>query len=505
MTTAAAEPTRPTSREDDPTSTGYIVALAGAPLSVAGSKSAHLGELLAAGFPVPDGFVVTTAAFSSHLARAGLGDDASTDALIAADVPTDVESAIRAQYARLGDVPVAVRSSSLSEDLAGASFAGQHETTLDVRGADAVVAAVRKCWASAFDARVTAYRRAIDGAAPPSMAVLVQRMVPAESAGVAFSADPVTGDRDLVVVSAVRGLGERLVSGQSFDDEWAVKGDSAERRRRREDAIDATVAKRVAELARRVQSHMGAPQDIEWACVGGEIHLLQARPITALPEQVRWEAPGCWLRNFRLGEWIGAPVTPSFETWLLDRIEQRMHGLFTQWTGFSMAGPAHVVLNGWYFYGMNYFPKTALGNLKMMLSMVVVLALRFRRIAGLFPPLAHLGVDWWVREWREQTLPEYRKAVSDAASRVEHAEPRQLVEMIDDLATHAGTYFTSMVAIAGYAAKAEMPLAKHWHAHLSSIDVSYLELVRGTTSQSASPAPHAIEGLDWVLPTAGER
>jgi pyruvate,water dikinase len=136
------------------------------------------------------------------------------------------------------------------------------------------------------------------------MAVLVQPMVAAEAAGVAFSADPVTGDRDTAVVSAVRGLGDRLVAGRASPDEWVVRGAAASCRAAPEAAIDAEVAAEVAALARRVEAGLGAPQDIEWALAGGELVLLQARPITALPDQlpepvpVPVEAPpGFWERE----------------------------------------------------------------------------------------------------------------------------------------------------------------------------------------------------------------
>ncbi len=113
------------------------------------------------------------------------------------------------------------------------------------------------------------------------MAVLVQRLVPANAAGVAFTANPVTGNRAETVVSAVKGLGDRLVSGQVSPDEWLVKGEDTICQRSQEDTIDAAQARAVAELARRVEAHFGAPQDIEWAFVGGQLFLLQARPITA--------------------------------------------------------------------------------------------------------------------------------------------------------------------------------------------------------------------------------
>jgi len=155
------------------------------------------------------------------------------------------------------------------------------------------------------------------------MAVLVQVMVGADASGVAFTANPVTGERDEVDITAARGLGERLVSGAAVGDEWVVQGDEASCRRESEGAITAEQAVKIAELARRVEAHFGSPQDVEWAIAGAELYLLQARPMTALSEPVEWDppAPGYWMRNFRLGEWLPEATTPLFADWLLALIE----------------------------------------------------------------------------------------------------------------------------------------------------------------------------------------
>lgn len=253
-------------------------------VSRAGSKAANLARLLQAGFPVPDGFVVTVDAFEHFLAVNGFSPDTSYEAVATASVPEDIADALRTALARLGDAPLAVRSSGVAEDLPGASFAGQYETVLGVRGGPALLAAVRHCWASAFGERVAAYRAARTQKGVVKMAVLVQRLVPADAAGVAFTANPVTGSRSETVISAVRGLGDRLVSGQVSPDEWLIEDDKVSCPRNIEGAIDAAEAKAVADLARRVETYLGNPQDIEWAIADGQLFLLQARPITALPE-----------------------------------------------------------------------------------------------------------------------------------------------------------------------------------------------------------------------------
>ncbi|MCL4543400.1 MAG: pyruvate, phosphate dikinase, partial [Chloroflexi bacterium] len=220
--------------------------------------------------------------------------------MAAATVPTDVVEALDAAATAFGDTLLAVRSSAVAEDLPDASFAGQYETVLNVQGEEALREAVRRVWASACSARAAAYRAA--RALPfTAMAVLVQRQVPAGAAGVAFSANPVTGDRHECLVSAVRGLGERLVAGHVTPDEWTVRGVEVVCRRAPEGALTADQARTVAELASRVEHHFGAPQDIEWALAEDRIWLLQARPITALPEWTELvpilAPPGFWQRD----------------------------------------------------------------------------------------------------------------------------------------------------------------------------------------------------------------
>ena len=261
-----------------PTDTGHV-----------GVKAANLASLLRAGFPVPAGVVITAAAYMHF--TGGEGTDGSTrKPAAAAALPIDMEAVHREVMTVLGDTPVAVRSSGVAEDLLGASFAGQYETILNVEGRDELEKAVRRCWTSAASAHATAYRDAHMLPAG-SMAVLVQRMVNAEAAGVAFSANPVSGRRQEVIVNAVPGLGDKLVSGRLSPDQWVVRGDEARCDASQHDAIDAEQARAIAELARRVEAHFGGPQDIEWAIADGRLHLLQARPISSLPDPVEEPIP----------------------------------------------------------------------------------------------------------------------------------------------------------------------------------------------------------------------
>jgi pyruvate,water dikinase len=169
-----------------------------------GSKAANLGELKRAGFPVPNGVVVTTEALSRALATAGLDAAATPEEVEAMALDTEFVAALSAATEGLGSGPFAVRSSGVAEDLPGASYAGQYETVLNVETAQ-VPTAVRHCWASAFSHRVDTYRQSKESARQAAMAVLILPMVRADAAGVAFSADPITGDRDTAVINAVRG------------------------------------------------------------------------------------------------------------------------------------------------------------------------------------------------------------------------------------------------------------------------------------------------------------
>jgi hypothetical protein len=273
---------------------------------LAGAKASKEAELLQAGFPVPGGFVLTTAAFDHFLAENGLDQDSEPEMVAEAQVPADVLDALHAGTAATGDVPLAVRSSAVAEDMPGASFAGQYETILNVNGQDELEMAVRRCWLSVFNEHVVAYRKQKGLEAGP-MAVLIQQMVPAEAAGVAFTANPVSGDRNEVVISAVRGLGDRLVSGEASPDEWIVRDGHAKRQKNLEGAINAEQALAIAKMSRRVEAHFGLPQDIEWAIADGQLYLLQTRPITTLLENNSHPKelipipvkipPGFWIRN----------------------------------------------------------------------------------------------------------------------------------------------------------------------------------------------------------------
>jgi rifampicin phosphotransferase len=256
-----------------------------------GTKAATLARLAAQGFPVPPGFVVTVPACQRALAM--MGAAVSPDGRY---IPADVWAEVLSGLAELGDVPLAVRSSGTAEDLTAASYAGQYETVLGVRGPEALAEAISRCLASASSERVRSYAGPSAELIP--LAVLVQRLVPADVAGVAFTANPVTGDAE-TLVSAVRGLGDRLVSGEVTPDEWVVRDDVTLCLRAAEEAVTATEVRQVAALAKEVADVSGVPQDVEWAVADGALFLLQARPITALPVPPHMDPPteGFWQKD----------------------------------------------------------------------------------------------------------------------------------------------------------------------------------------------------------------
>lgn len=261
------------------------------PVGLVGGKGAMLGRLLHLGLPVPPGFVVTTDAYRAVLAANTLAaNNLAADAaplharLLEATIPAEVRAPLLDAYRRLAAPAVAVRSSGTAEDLATASFAGQHDTILNVAGDEALLAALRTCWASLWSPRAVAYRRQRGwDERQLALAVVVQAMVPAEWAGVLFTADPVSGRRDRVIVEAVPGLGEALVSGHATPSRSVVA--KASLRLLTGDApLPPGVVAELARLGVRIEVACGAPQDIEWAYAGGRCAIVQARPLTALPD-----------------------------------------------------------------------------------------------------------------------------------------------------------------------------------------------------------------------------
>ncbi len=304
-----------------------------------GGKFSSLATSMAAGYAVPPGFGITTVAYRDFLDAAGLVGEARrvrqavpglaladiqaetahlTETIMTADLPLDLEATVRKSYAELevrtacANVPVAVRSSGESEDLAGASFAGQYETYLWISGADDVLKHMRMCWAGMFSETVLSYQRDGDTVITQgdiAMCVGVQQMVQARSAGVMFTLDPLTGDRSKIVFEACWGLGEGVVKGDitpslfvidkvTFDvlkrqvatqtEEYRFKPDAGtvglapiEPSRQEMVCLSDENIQFLAKLGKRIEADRGAPQDIEWAIgTDDDLWVLQVRPET---------------------------------------------------------------------------------------------------------------------------------------------------------------------------------------------------------------------------------
>ena len=375
-------------------------------LELIGGKGRSLSRMARAGFSVPDGFLVTADAYRKFVsdnnlqpeilekAKPGLKDgypvfDACSDKISALilgkPMAAGMHEEIKAAYSALssGDCPVAVRSSANAEDLPDFSFAGQQETFLNVRGANQVAEAVRKCWASLWTAQAISYRHqnGIDQDSV-AMAVVVQVMVPSEVSGILFTANPASGERSEMIINASFGLGEAVVGGQVTPDTFVVDHNSLEVKEsllgpkeqqivadgkqgvrleevavanRGNSSMSDSMLRKLTESALEVEKlYDGVPQDIEWAFCADKLHLLQSRPITNLPVQpieVVWEPtpPAVYVSRRQIVENMPDPICPLFEELYLTRgLESpRKKGL-----GMHGGGPMFVTVNG---YGYQRF------------------------------------------------------------------------------------------------------------------------------------------------------
>jgi len=299
---------------------------------LAGGKGANLGDMAQAELPIPPGFVVCVPAYRRVTEQAGLDtklneiieelDLSDADQLQQAEqqvrllfeqvaINSELEALIVDYYQALGNnVPVAVRSSATAEDLAGASFAGQQETCLNVIGQEQLLKAIRKCWASLYNSQAIFYRHQKGFAnVEVSMALVVQKMIDTEKSGVIFTVDPVLRNHYQMIIEGVWGLGEGIVSGRFTPDhykvdretyevinkfvpdqpEMIVKGDNGgivtlpvPRQKVSVPILNEDELRQLVDLGNKVHTHFGCPQDIEWGIQDHRAYLLQSRPITNL-------------------------------------------------------------------------------------------------------------------------------------------------------------------------------------------------------------------------------
>lgn len=502
-------------RGDDPTTdsgrwVAPLTSFARGDVAVAGGKAANLGELVRAGFAVPDGFVVTTAAYADAVVDLGLRDEimalvpgtdvadheqdlayaaaaTSIAALFATrPFPEALAARITDAYRGLGEGPVAVRSSATAEDLEGASFAGQQDSYLNITGADTVLDAVSRCWASLWTARAMAYR-ARQGIDPADVrvAVVVQRLVDATAAGVMFTADPATGRRDAVVISAAWGLGEAVVGGLVDTDQLILTGPEltlTDRRiadkavqtirtddgtteapvppdRRRSAVLDAAAARELAALGRRIADHFGSPQDIEWARdATGRFVVLQSRPVTALPDPVgpvptSWPvpAPG-WYFRASIVEQLPDPLTPLFAELIEPAVTSSITALMNEALGEEAVRPGDVgfpTINGY-----AYYRYSSVGMLRMLRSTP-------QALLGVY---GRRGVGGRER-WETVARPAYQ-AIVDAwsAHDLTQLSADELLAGVAELIEAGATYYTAVQSIIPIAASSEIVLTRYYDA-----------------------------------------
>ncbi|HYL42111.1 MAG TPA: PEP/pyruvate-binding domain-containing protein [Ktedonobacteraceae bacterium] len=465
---------------------------ANATLEQVGGKGASLACMAAAGLPVPPGFHITTAAYRRFVMEHGLQEEIlAAVSAVTADHPATIEEAsrriaelfarsvmpdeiarvIRQAYAELGgdDLPVAVRSSATAEDLPEMSFAGQQETYLNMHGEAMVLEAVKRCWASLWTARAIGYRARYNIAPEDvSLAVVVQKLLPADASGILFTANPLTGARDQVMINAAWGLGEAIVGGLITPDTIVVdraSGAITEQKISEKDVmtvrtIEGTVEEPVpadlraravlspvqaAELARfgvQIEDLYGQPMDIEWALHDGSISVLQARPITALPkpaarpqvtQAAEWKLPnpkGRYMRSSVL-ELLPDPLSPLFATLGLPA-----------WTRATMAflrsiritdifaGEMLTTINGYGYYDLTFTPAQAA---KLVLAMP-------RLIAIVGSPLLRTSQTRW-----QESRSRYAEVVSRwQATDLATASADYLLTGARDIITEAAQYYLSV-------------------------------------------------------------
>ncbi len=431
----------------------YVLPLADsqATLEIVGGKGASLARLTAAGLPVPGGFHVTTAAYNQFVAENNLqphilvaletvyasqpttleiASRAIHDMFIQARMPSEIAEVIAQAYDDLpGDHPVvAVRSSATAEDLPDLSFAGQQETFLNIHGIAAVQDAVKRCWASLWTARAIGYRtqHSIDHNAV-SLAVVVQQLVLAEAAGILFTANPITGQRDQAMLTATWGLGEAIVGGLVTPDtltmdkatgrvltretadkqvmtvrvENGTEEQPVPEAKRRAPVLDDQQAAELVRLGVQIEQLYNMPMDIEWTWAENKFAIVQARPITALPEPeaptpTEWKLPDPKGRYARgsVVEFLPDPLTPLFGTLGAAIIDVNTRRLFAAIAGRDVhpKGMVHTI-NDYAYLSIKFTPWD-------MLRFLV-------GIVRLTPDMLGSGE----RRWREEARPRYLNAI----------------------------------------------------------------------------------------------
>ena len=430
-----------------------------ATLESVGGKGASLARLINAGFPMPEGFHITTEAYRRFVQKNELqpridaelqlidvekpstlenAAQAIRDAFMGATIPGDIASAIVGAYGDLTgtDPAVAIRSSATAEDLPEASFAGQQETYLNVSGADHVLEATKKCWSSLWTARAIGYRyRQGISSAGVALAVVIQQLVDAEVAGILFTVNPVDGNREHALISAAWGLGDAVVGGRVTPDEYVMEKSSGRMVRREvadkeimtvvvdEETEDQPVPENLrkvpalqgsdlTELNRlgiEIEELYGMPMDIEWALADGQFAIVQARPITALPEEdvvpvEEWPLPDPKGRYMRASivDLMPDPLSPLFATMGLSAYNSSLVHALADLTGskkFFLPDNLVLTIRNYAYMVVNFTAGEWWGMLSKLLPKI--------------PGLIRSGPT----HFREVALPDYQNKVDDLSEK----------------------------------------------------------------------------------------
>ncbi|MGD8821478.1 MAG: PEP/pyruvate-binding domain-containing protein [Anaerolineales bacterium] len=460
----------------------------GADLETVGGKGASLARLTRAGFPVPEGFHVTTEAYRQFvtaneiaarieeaLAQVDLQQPSTLEqasssiniAFMDASIPEDIASAIVGAYGDLsGTNPaVAVRSSATAEDLPEASFAGQQESFLNVNGADLVLEAVKKCWSSLWTPRAIGYRRRQgiqdEGVA---LAVVVQRLVEAEVAGILFTANPKDGNPGQIQISAAWGLGDAVVGGRVNSDDFILKKETGEivseeigdkeimTVRSHGATVDQPVPENLRRLAslqepdlvelarfgRQIEELYGTPMDIEWALADGHIAILQARPITGLPDVYvpppeEWELPAAKGRYMRASivDMMPNPLSPLFATMGTQVYNQAIYDMMVGVSGREAAFPKEIIIpiQEYAYMRVNFSGREWLAMLYPLTPAIIK------------------GIRGGPEHFRETALPEYQERVDRLSQKlVGELSTQQLWDDAREL-TAAAMYHLSILQL----------------------------------------------------------
>ncbi len=471
-------------------------------LETVGGKGMSLAKLANAGIPVPDGFHISTAAYrqfvtANHLQTAiqqaleavvvGRPDTLETasrhiqQSFAQADIPEEIAAAILQAYEGLpGGLPaVAVRSSATAEDLPDASFAGQQDTYLNITGPQQVLAAVHNCWASLWTARAIGYRaRQGIQAEGVALAVVVQILVNAEAAGILFTANPISGKRDEMLINASWGLGEAVVGGAVTPDTLTIDKNTG-KVTRRETAKKLVMTVRTADgteeqnvptamqekpvlsdaqaaalvrVSKEIETLYGMPMDIEWAFSDEAFAILQARPITAIAEPpLEWTLPdpkGTYMRTSVI-DLMPGPLSPLFITWWIPEQVRQM-----QPVGKKMTGTTPVLAADYFTTINNYAYMNADISGKSLWWAITGLLPAYPKLLGNLVPL-----------WKNELHPEYQRFVEGK----EHFNPAEasaaeLFQETQELVSAAAYYVCGlMFATMGASAGAEGVLTQAYN------------------------------------------